>query len=71
MNSLVGLIESLAPTIYGPLYSKIYELTIFVLPGAFYLVGSGLKLIALVIFLGMYFSYRKSARKSADCVEGS
>lgn len=66
LNSLVGLIESLAPSIYGPMYSKIYEATITFFPGAFYIVGGGLKVIALMIFLKMYITYKKKQKVSYD-----
>ncbi|XP_070493999.1 lysosomal proton-coupled steroid conjugate and bile acid symporter SLC46A3-like [Chironomus tepperi] len=66
LNSLVGLIESLAPSIYGPMYSKIYDVTITVFPGAFYLVGSGLKVMALMIFIKMYISYKRRQNVSYD-----
>ncbi|KAG5668431.1 hypothetical protein PVAND_016371 [Polypedilum vanderplanki] len=59
LNSLVGLIEALAPSIYAPMYSQIYTATITTFPGAFYLVGGGLKIFAVLIFSWMYLNYRQ------------
>jgi len=48
------------------MYSKIYGTTITFFPGAFYLVGGGLKVIALLIFLKMYISYESKQNVSYD-----
>lgn len=51
MNSLFGLCEAVAPLVYGPLYSWIYSATLDSMPGACFLVGFGLTLPAVVLFL--------------------
>ena len=48
------------------MYSKIYDTTITFFPGAFYIVGGGLKVIALVIFLKMYVSHKRKQTVSYD-----
>lgn len=62
--------EALAPSIYAPLYSQIYKATIDTFPGAFFLVGGGLKVFALLIFLWMYLTYRKE-RSQTEVAEES
>lgn len=51
LNSLFGVVETLVPSIYAPVYAKIYQTTISTLPGAFFLVGGGLRLFAILIFM--------------------
>lgn len=60
---MVGVIEALVPSIYAPLYSQIYAATLTTFPGAFFLVGGGLKIFAVLIFLWMYLEYRREGRK--------
>lgn len=50
INSLFGIFEAIVPLIYGPLYSKIYALSIDTLPGCFFLVGGALTVPSLFIF---------------------
>jgi PCFT/HCP family folate transporter-like MFS transporter 1/3 len=51
LNSLFGVVEALTPSLYAPVYAKIYKATIHTLPGAFFLVGGGLRIFAVVIFM--------------------
>lgn len=39
INSLVGIVESIAPLIYSPTLAAVYSATITKMPGAFFLVG--------------------------------
>lgn len=39
------------PLVYGPLYSVVYNTTINYLPGAFFIMGGGLTVPAVLIFL--------------------
>lgn len=51
INSLFGVSEALMPLVYGPLYSFVYNSTIHFLPGAFFIMGGGLTVPAVIIFL--------------------
>lgn len=51
INSLSGVCEVVAPLVYQPLYSFVYQKTLNTLPGAFFLVGSSLTLPTAGIFL--------------------
>lgn len=49
--SLFGVCEALMPLVYGPMYSAVYRATMESMPGAFLLLGGGLTLPAVVIFM--------------------
>uniref|UniRef100_A0AAR5Q7W0 Major facilitator superfamily (MFS) profile domain-containing protein n=2 Tax=Dendroctonus ponderosae TaxID=77166 RepID=A0AAR5Q7W0_DENPD len=68
VNSLFGIFEALVPLIYGPLYSRIYALTIEYFPGCFYIVGGVLTVPALFIFYWLYLEHKKDLEedKSAN-----
>lgn len=51
VQSLFGLCEAIAPSIYVPLYSAIYRMTVDSIPGAFYLVGAGTTMPLVPVFL--------------------
>ncbi|XP_037928080.1 tetracycline resistance protein, class C-like [Teleopsis dalmanni] len=55
VNSLFGVAEALMPMVFGPMYTTLYAATITILPGAFYLLGSGLTVFAVLIFFWMYY----------------
>lgn len=63
VNSLFGVCEALMPLLYGPMYSATYAATMETLPGAFLLLGGGLTIPAVIIFMWMYFQHRKDARR--------
>lgn len=62
--SLFGIVGSLAGLIYGPLYSAVYEATIDVFPAAIYMVGVGLSIPAVLIFVWLYI--RRDVRLPKD-----
>ncbi|GLV35890.1 uncharacterized protein CBL_09892 [Carabus blaptoides fortunei] len=51
IQSLFGICEALAPSVYGPLYSSVYRATVEVMPGAFYLVGAASLIPTIPVFL--------------------
>lgn len=51
LNSFVGLAEAMVPLIYAPMYTTVYTATIKTFPGAFFILGGGLTLPAIAIFL--------------------
>lgn len=51
VNSLFGVAEALMPVVYAPMYSTLYAATIKVFPGAFYLLGGAITILAVIIFL--------------------
>lgn len=65
VNSLFGVCEALMPLVYGPMYSATYAATMQTLPGAFLLLGGGLTIPAVIIFMWMYFQHRKDARRES------
>nr|QHN70669.1 MFS transporter 1 [Limenitis arthemis astyanax] len=62
LSSVMGVVEALAPSIYMPTSSYIYVHTIDTFPGAFYLFDAALTVVALVLFLNIYFLVRKRDR---------
>ncbi|KAI5644517.1 major facilitator superfamily domain-containing protein [Phthorimaea operculella] len=51
VNSIFGLAEAMMPLVYAPMYTTVYTATIKSFPGAFFLLGGGLTVPAVVIFL--------------------
>lgn len=51
IQSLFGICEAIAPSVYGPLYSTVYRASVEVMPGAFYLVGAATLVPTIPIFL--------------------
>ncbi|XP_049772476.1 solute carrier family 46 member 3-like [Schistocerca cancellata] len=66
VNSLFGVCEALMPLVYAPLYTSVYAATMDSLPGAFFLLGGGLTMPAVAIFLWLYASHKKDARKKDE-----
>ncbi|XP_037296821.1 solute carrier family 46 member 3 [Manduca sexta] len=59
VNSFFGLAEAMMPLIYAPMYTTVYTATIKTFPGAFFLLGGGLTMPAVVIFLWLYLANKK------------
>lgn len=51
MNSLFGIIESIAPLIYSPVLATIYSATLTKMPGAFFLVGGAMSIPGALLFM--------------------
>lgn len=70
VNSLFGVCEALMPLVYGPMYSSVYAATMHTLPGAFFLLGGGLTIPAVILFLWLYTEHRgdraRAAQEAAD-----
>lgn len=64
VNSLFGACEAMMPVVCGPLYSKVYQLTMDTLPGAFFLMGGVITGPAFCIFGWYYYEARKDRRKA-------
>lgn len=69
MNSLFGVCEALTPLIYGPMYSATYAATLNIMPGAFFLLGGGLTVPAVIIFAWLYLQHRREAAVAAKIRE--
>ncbi|KAH8235516.1 hypothetical protein KR032_001802 [Drosophila birchii] len=54
VNSLFGVAEALMPMVFAPMYTTLYAATLRVLPGAFFLLGGGMTMFSVIIFLWMY-----------------
>ncbi|CAK1603873.1 unnamed protein product [Parnassius mnemosyne] len=63
LNSLVGVVETLMPVVYAPLYSRVYIATIDYLPGAVFLLSIVSSIPALIIFSWIYNQHRKGIKK--------
>ncbi|XP_063890216.1 lysosomal proton-coupled steroid conjugate and bile acid symporter SLC46A3 [Helicoverpa armigera] len=63
VNSLVGMVETLMPLIYVPLYTRVYAATMEVLPGAVFLLGASMTLPAVVVLFWLFYEHRKNVRK--------
>ncbi|KAL3289020.1 hypothetical protein HHI36_003463 [Cryptolaemus montrouzieri] len=61
-NSIFGICEALMPFIFGPLYSKIYIVTMTVFPGTFLLFSLGLYMVAFCLFMCLYKSGRDQSK---------
>ncbi|CAK1553438.1 unnamed protein product [Leptosia nina] len=61
--SLFGVAETLMPLIFAPLYSRIYILTLHVLPGAVFLVSVFVTMPALGIFVWFYYRHKEDAKQ--------
>ncbi|KAH8262259.1 hypothetical protein KR026_010704 [Drosophila bipectinata] len=65
VNSLFGVAEALMPMVFAPMYTTLYAATLRVLPGAFFLLGGGLTMFSVIIFLWMYRFQLKQRRRLA------
>lgn len=50
LNSVRGMLETLAPIIIYPLYNQLYKLTFETLPGAFFLLTAAITLPVVILF---------------------
>ncbi|KAM3966882.1 putative peptidoglycan muropeptide transporter SLC46 [Aphomia sociella] len=66
VNSFFGLAEAMMPLVYAPMYTTVYTTTIKSFPGAFFLLGGGLTVPAVVIFLWLYLANKKHIKAEAD-----
>ncbi|KAK9891129.1 hypothetical protein WA026_013447 [Henosepilachna vigintioctopunctata] len=53
-NSVFGVCEALMPLVYGPMYTILYNRTLGVFPGGFYLISALLYFITLPLFFWLY-----------------
>lgn len=51
INSLFGIVESIAPLVYSPILAKVYSMTLEEMPGAFFLVGGLMTVPGIFLFL--------------------
>lgn len=51
VNSLIGIVESIAPLVYSPLLSAVYAATLTKMAGAFFLVGGILTIPGVMLFM--------------------
>ncbi|CAH2107662.1 unnamed protein product [Euphydryas editha] len=61
--SLFGVAETMMPLIFAPLYSRVYILTLHVLPGAAFLLSVLATIPALGIFVWFYRQHKKDRKK--------
>ncbi|CAH2040645.1 unnamed protein product, partial [Iphiclides podalirius] len=66
VNSFFGVAEAMMPLVYAPMYTTVYTATIKTFPGAFFLLGGGLTVPAVVIFLWLYLANKKYAAITND-----
>ncbi|XP_045521630.1 solute carrier family 46 member 3-like isoform X2 [Pieris brassicae] len=71
VNSIFALTENLMPLIYVPLYTKVYTVTMEVLPGAVFLMGSAMTLPAVCVFIWLLWEHRRNLRISKENPEGT
>lgn len=50
LNSVRGMLETLAPIIIYPLYNQLYTLTYETLPGAFFLLSAAFTVPVVILF---------------------
>lgn len=68
VNSLFGVGEALMPVVCGPLYSKVYQMTVDTLPGTFLLLSAGITLPVFGIFGWYYYAASRENRLSVGRV---
>lgn len=51
INSLFGIVESIAPLAYSPILAAVYSHTLTTMPGAFFLVGGIMTIPGVCLFL--------------------
>lgn len=51
INSLFGIVESIAPLIYSPILAYVYSATLTKMPGAFFLVGGIMTIPGVCLFM--------------------
>ncbi|KAK9891128.1 hypothetical protein WA026_013446 [Henosepilachna vigintioctopunctata] len=61
-NSVFGVCEALMPLVFGPMYSILYNRTLGVFPGGFYLISAVLYFITLPLFFWLYKSSKKDKK---------
>lgn len=54
INSLFGIVESIAPLIYSPVLAAIYSATLTKMAGAFFLVGGIMTIPGVMLFMYVY-----------------
>ncbi|CAB3250819.1 unnamed protein product [Arctia plantaginis] len=59
VNSFFGVAEAMMPLIYAPMYTTLYTKTLKTFPGAFFILGGGLTLPAVVIFFWLWLANKK------------
>ncbi|KAI5645167.1 major facilitator superfamily domain-containing protein [Phthorimaea operculella] len=62
--SLFGVVETLVPLIFAPLYSRVYILTLYFLPGFPFLLSVGFTIPALGIFIWFYKQHKKDRKET-------
>ncbi|CAH0727982.1 unnamed protein product, partial [Brenthis ino] len=62
--SLFGLAETMMPLLFAPLYSRVYILTLHVLPGAVFLLSVLATLPTFVIFMWFYKQHKRDAKEN-------
>nr|BAM19434.1 adenylate cyclase [Papilio xuthus] len=50
LNSLFGMVETIMPLIYAPIYTKVYVASLHILPGTVFLLSIASTIPVLVIF---------------------
>ncbi|CAG5046466.1 unnamed protein product [Parnassius apollo] len=66
VNSFFGVAEAMMPLVYAPMYTTVYAATLKTFPGAFFLLGGGLTMPAVLIFLWLYLANKKHPVDSND-----
>ncbi|XP_068623606.1 lysosomal proton-coupled steroid conjugate and bile acid symporter SLC46A3-like [Battus philenor] len=66
VNSFFGVAEAMMPLVYAPMYTTVYTATIKTFPGAFFLLGGGLTVPAVLIFLWLYLANKKYTASTND-----
>lgn len=51
VNSLFGIVESIAPLVYSPVLAAVYSATLTKMPGAFFLVGGIMTIPGVMLFM--------------------
>ncbi|GBP81218.1 hypothetical protein EVAR_58056_1 [Eumeta japonica] len=71
INSLFGLVETMTPLIFAPLYSRVYIRTLRALPGAVFLLSVKAALPALIIFIWFYHQHKKDSKDQRYAVSST
>ncbi|VVC29230.1 Major facilitator superfamily,Major facilitator superfamily domain [Cinara cedri] len=66
VSAVVAVCEAFVPMVYVPMYSAFYKATMKTFPGAYFLLGGGLTIPAIFIFLWMYKGNKERARRQEE-----
>ncbi|KAK9873128.1 hypothetical protein WA026_021363 [Henosepilachna vigintioctopunctata] len=63
-NSIIAMVETTLPLIFGPLYTTVYKYTLSYCPGTYFFVSVILKFLSLNLFIWLYTEAMKDRKRA-------